>query len=380
VSEERPGPVRGLFDRAVRSLGRRAGDDTGPGNPTRDERELRAHQAWLEARLRDLGLDDVSSPGPTAQLAGSDAATVADVFYCFRLLLGRLPSDTEWRGHSAAAGQPLRDVVRGYLQSLEFTNRRMLNPPTPTLELVQLDRFRLYIMPDDVVIGRGIATHRAYEPAVTRAVEAVLRPGMTFLDVGANIGYFSLLAASCVGPSGKVFAFEPSQTNVKLLHASRVLNGFENVEVFPLAAGREWELSFYDASHSNGWVSPIASKPEDLLPRAVVLTAPLATILPADRRIDMIKIDVEGAEYQALQGARAILERDHPPIVSEFSPPALESISGVSGAVYLEFLTALGYRLSVLADGDPIACGTDVELVMRHFADSGVDHIDLLAE
>jgi FkbM family methyltransferase len=374
--------VRSFFDRAVRPIrafGKRGGDDTPPGIRD-DESDLRGHQAWLEARLKELGLDDRSPTGPNGQLVGSDVATVADIFYCFRLLLGRLPSDFEWRGHSAAAGQPLRDVVTGYLQSLEFTNRRMLNPPTPALELVQLERFRLYIMPDDVVIGRGIAAQRVYEPAVTRAVEAVLRPGMAFLDVGANIGYFSLLAASCVGPGGKVFAFEPSQTNVKLLHASRVLNGFDNVQIFPLAAGRDWELSFYDGSHSNGWVSPIASKPEDLLPRAVVLAAPLAAILPADRRIDMIKIDVEGAEYQALQGARAVIERDHPPIVSEFSPPALEAISGVSGPEYLQFLTARGYRLSVLGDAGPIGCGTDVELVMRHFGDSGVDHIDLLAE
>ena len=319
-----------------------------------------------------------------ASVAGAspahDVAAVSDIFYCFRLLLGRPPSAEEWRGHCGTVGQSLRDVVTLYLQSLEFKNRRLLTTAMPAIEVVELPTFRMYVMSDDPLIGSTIAALRAYEPAVTRCIEARLGPGMTFVDVGANVGYFSLLAASRVGPAGSVYAFEPSQIDVKLLHLSRLLNGFENVEVFPVAAGRGWGLSFYDGAHSNGWVSPVSSSPEDVLSRTVVLSVPIGEVIPADGRIDVIKIDVEGAEFQALTGARRMLDRHHPAIVTEFSPPALESISHVSGPQYLEFLTGLGYRLSVLTEDGPIACGEDVQHVMTLFDDSGVDHIDVLAE
>jgi FkbM family methyltransferase len=312
------------------------------------------------------------------EAAGGDLATTADVVACFRLLLGRLPDRTEWRGHSSLAGSPLKEVVTHYLQSLEFTNRHLLRPSVPSVALHTLDGFRMFLMTDDLAVCRDIAALGIHEPAVTRSVEAVLRPGMAFVDVGANVGYFSMLAASRVGPSGEVFAFEPSQTNVKLLHLNRVLNGFQNVRIFPFAAGRTWDLSFYDGSHSNGWVSPIAARPEEVLPRTVVTSAPIHEIVPRERRVDMIKIDVEGAEYQALVGALPLLERHHPAIVSEFSPPALEAISGVSGRDYLRFLTDLGYRLSLLRADATIAC--DVDAVMAEFHQSGIDHVDILAE
>jgi FkbM family methyltransferase len=330
------------------------------------------------AQVPDPGVGDVP-PAPHAADFPA-VATRADLFYCFRLLLGRLPAEDEWPQHLRWVGAPLADVVTLYLQSMEFRQRDLLAPTIPELRIAELPEFRMYVVPTDLAVGQPLLATGAYEPAVTRAIVSRLRAGMTFVDVGANVGYFTLLAASLVGPSGRVFAFEPSEANVKLLHLSRVMNGYDNVALFPIAAGADWSLSFYDRSHSNGWVSPVATTAEAVLPRTIVLAAPIGAIVPADRRIDMIKIDIEGAEFAALNGARGRLERDHPAIVTEFSPPALEAISGVGGREYLTFLTGLGYRLSVLREDGVVACGADAGRAMDVFTASGSDHIDVLAE
>src|SRR5215470_14352271 len=233
-----------LLRRAARPLGMlraSAGDATQPARNdaalSSEWKRLRERVAMLERQLEELGVDPTStSPGERDHHA-SEAATKTDLLYCFRLLLGRLPGEAEWSLHQRWVGQPLKDVVTLYLQSLEFTNRRLLKPPLLDLQIVDLPRFRMYVAPTDLAVGKNILACQTYEPPVTRAVERVLRSGMVFVDVGANVGYFSLLGASLVNTTGKVFAFEPSETNVKTLHLSAVLNGFQNIQVFPLAAG-----------------------------------------------------------------------------------------------------------------------------------------------
>ena len=94
----------------------------------------------------------------------------------------------------------------------------------------------------------------------------------------------------------------------------------------------------------------------------------------------MIKIDTEGAELNALIGLSGTIDRDHPVIVSEFSPGALPGISHCSGPEYLRFLIAKGYRIGVIEqDGSENAFGDDVDGVMGAYLGCGVDHIDIIA-
>ncbi len=219
--------------------------------------------------------------------------------------------------------------------------------------------------------------NRNYEPHVSAVFREYVKPGMSVLDVGANIGYFSLLSASLVGPSGLVYSWEPSPDNVKMLYASQLENGFANVHIIQAAATEATTLLKYFRSSSNGNVAEVdGMRPQDALAVETVLGLRIDDIVPRNVKIGFMKIDVEGFEVKALAGALDTIQRNRPIIVSEFSPPQLQSGSGVSGEEYLSLFVELGYELSVITGTEPVAGG--VAEVLRQFAESGTDHIDVL--
>jgi FkbM family methyltransferase len=315
------------------------------------------------------------------------AADAADIRACFRLLLGRLPHREEWPGHSQQAGQPLAGVVAGYLNSLEFSRRRLLRDDTPSdVALADLGEFRIHAAASDAAVGRHVLAG-AYEPEVSAVFRRTLRPGMGVLDLGANIGYFTMLAAALVGADGHVLAFEPNPRNTRLLEASRRANGFGQVTVCQAAAGPRVGLLALHRTHSNGTTSALPDDPRGM-PGAIlaemgaadlVPCLPPDALVPAGRRIDLVKVDVEGAEYLALSGCAAILARDRPVIVSEFSPDLMPGISGIDGPGYLDWLAGQGYRLAVLEpDGTERPAATSGD-VMAAYHDRGIDHVDIVA-
>ena len=307
-------------------------------------------------------------------------ATAKDIYYCFRLLLGRYPHPEEWRGHTMRIGEDLRGVVRGFTSSLEFYRIGMAAELRTEAMLSGIEGFRIYSAADDALVGQAVR-QGVYEPEVCELFRRLLRPGMNVLDLGANIGFFSLLAASLVGPTGHVLAVEPNPANARLLEASRRANGFDQLSILQVAASSANGLLVLHTTYSNGTT---AGLPDDIAAVLNAQTVPalrLDDVLPSDRAVGLVKIDVEGAEYLALRGCEAMLRRDRPIIVSEFSPSLMPGISGVEGEAYLNWLTGLGYALSVLRpDGGLDRAGTDTALVMRLYAARNTDHVDILAE
>ena len=316
----------------------------------------------------------------TAAMSGpafDDAATRDDIAACFRLLLGRNPNPEEVSGHMSAAGQPLDRVVANYLNSMEFSRRGLLAAPGGEVTLVSRPDYRIYASAADGAVGLHVVKG-AYEVDVEAVLRRHLRPGMGMLDLGANIGVFSLLAAALVGPSGSVLAMEPNPANARLLEASRRENGFVNLTVYQAAAAANAGVLVLHSFDSNGTVTELDGA--GLLTAQTVAALPVDQIVGPDTVIDVIKIDVEGGEYGALQGAAGLITRCHPVIVSEFSPGQLRGVSGVDGPAYLGFLQALGYRLGVIGPGGAYTLGMDAAAVMAAYDRSGVDHIDIVAE
>jgi FkbM family methyltransferase len=202
---------------------------------------------------------------------------------------------------------------------------------------------------------------------------------MHVLDIGANIGYYTMLSASLVGSSGSVTAIEPNPNSVRLLEASRRANSFDNVAVLQVAAGRELGLLVMHGSFGNVMTSAAPTEATALINSTTVPSFKVDDLIPRNKNIDFLKIDVEGAEYNALLGASELIKRCHPTIVSEFSPTTMPGISGIDGRGYLRFLLDFGYTTAVIEEGGALReCGTEPDQVMAAFTTRGVDHIDLL--
>lgn len=263
------------------------------------------------------------------------------------------------------------------MNSLEFARRRLQEPATAAPEVAELEGFRILASPDDLAVGRPVLSG-GYEPEVVTVFRSVLRAGMNVIDIGANIGFFSMLAATLVGSGGSVLAVEPNPRNARMAEASRRLNGFAQVTVLQAAAGRDIGMLSMHTSFSNGTTSAIETGM--LLGAETVACLALDKVVPPDRRIDLIKADVEGAEYNALLGCQEVLRRDRPVLVLEFSPGQLRGISGVTGEALLQWLLGQGYLLEIIQpDGSTARVGRQWERVMQAYRSRGVDHIDIVA-
>lgn len=142
-------------------------------------------------------------------------------------------------------------------------------------------------------------------------VRSLLKPGMLAVDVGANIGYWTLFLCSCVGATGHVVAYEPSPENVPELEANVARNALSHVTIRPVAVGaRAGVVSFLGGI--NGGVAD-----DDSGPHTCQMTS-LDELL--DRRVDFLKVDVEGYEGAVLDGARELLMSQRPVLWLEFHP------------------------------------------------------------
>jgi FkbM family methyltransferase len=145
------------------------------------------------------------------------------------------------------------------------------------------------------------------EEDVNELILSSLHKGDVFLDIGANIGYYSVLAARIVGTEGEVISVEPTPATAVVLNANLKLNGLKNVTVIQKAAwNRSGYLSYYIPKGFFGWAS--IQKPAGNAQKLEVETFCLDD-LPSIRKVNFIKIDAEGAEYQILQGATKTLDK-----------------------------------------------------------------------
>lgn len=306
---------------------------------------------------------------------------MVDVQACFRLLLKRSPLPDElpyWRNLVETHQIPLQALVDEFLSSAEFREKQAA---ASRPELVDLADFQLAVRPNDYFIGAAIARDRQYEPAVTAALRSLLKPGDLFLDVGANIGYFTMLGAILVGPAGRVLAVEPNRDNCDLMAQSIAANGFTNVTLYPYAAAEKAQRFQLDTAGagSNGRIiddSPQAV-PGSSPPNPVEAVA-LDELLAGLERLDVVKLDVEGAEPRALQGMQQLLERFRPEILLEFSPALIEMTSHVRPEALLHLLVTAGYELHLVGEEKGGVALTVAEMLARQET-AGGSHLDLLA-
>jgi FkbM family methyltransferase len=159
------------------------------------------------------------------------------------------------------------------------------------------------------------------ELPVQRTIASQLQPGNVFYDVGANVGFFSLLAARRVGTGGRVYAFEPVPSNAESVRRNALLNDLHNVQVVEVAAGREAASAEFLMTRwdGGGSLSADAVRPSHVLSRIQVRVAPLDELIDSQNMPlpDVVKIDVEGTEMDVLAGMSRTIRRCMPTLLYE---------------------------------------------------------------
>ncbi len=177
-----------------------------------------------------------------------------------------------------------------------------------------------------------------YEPAVAARISSLLRPGMTFCDVGANIGVFTLLASKLVGETGRVVAFEPIPENAQVLRTNIEINGRRNVIALEKAVTEQGGRCEIHLSSLCGCHSMVAGPDSSA---GKVLSVETVRLDQVDElaHIDLLKVDAEGAEVSVL---RSLGTRRPHQIILEYNAERLAA-AGYTGAQFLKVLTGLGY-------------------------------------
>jgi FkbM family methyltransferase len=195
-----------------------------------------------------------------------------------------------------------------------------LMPPSPASFIAQLPGGARIALRYRETLGLITLIHGGFEVAETRCLRAAARPGTCVIDVGANVGIFTICLGSALRSSGSAWAFEPWPSNVERLRDNVRLNHLSNIEVYPLALGnRAGEAAFHlsddPAFHSVGALP----QGRDSGRMVSVRMDRLDNIWRQAGRptVSLIKIDVEGAEAQVLEGAQELIERDKPHLLLE---------------------------------------------------------------
>ncbi len=338
----------------------------------------------------------------TADRAFSPTASEDDVIYSYRLLLNRAPDDhglAFWRGMLRREQISVETLVRGFIDSQEFIGRFgdsafvSLLRAARQVELITSQGLHMFIRRDDLFVGKPLAEGHTYEPHLQRVLRAHLGEGSVFVDVGANIGFMSLFAAS-LHPTIQVHAFEPNLENGELLKLSRARNNLTGVTLYPHAVADRPQSFLLKTYGSNGWLEPLepdtdtsaypsavdvaalaaGEQTQQFLVHAVRLDDTLAHLT----RLDLIKMDIEGAEPLAWRGMQQIIRRHRPALVMEFAPAMIQNVSQTDPYAFLEDVQQQGYRLHILA-GDATILATP-EQVRTHMGERGENHCDILCK
>ena len=205
-----------------------------------------------------------------------------------------------------------------------------------------------------------------HEPETQEAIRRLVAPGMTVYDCGANVGYFTAMCARLVTPSGRVYAFEPSPKSVACLRRVGELNAFDNVYVVPLAVWRETtNLEFVSGPGDAALVSDhaVEALPGGMPARTIGVPAvSLDEFVFAQGHPvpDFVKLDVEGSETAALEGARRVIRERRPVLLIE--------VHGQAGRGAWSILRDMGYRCRDVATGLEAQTADEFAVWIRVFA------------
>ena len=247
-------------------------------------------------------------------------------------------------------------TLPGFIYLVLLKPRWLRRPTDWILRKIIPDRIRhqgtTIVLNKSDPLGSGALWVGHHEEEELRHFSQNCHPGMGVLDIGANVGFWTALAARLVGPQGRVLAFEPDPSNFQCLQATLAANSFSWVEPYPLAASDQaGSIRLYLSEENCGdhRIYPHAQGTRSLDIQAVRLDDFLGEKQVS--RVDLIKIDVQGAEAKVLSGLSTTLARHRPLIFFEFWPCGLRQMGNDPVEDVLRYLERLSYQLHRIDHG-----------------------------
>ncbi|HWD23850.1 MAG TPA: FkbM family methyltransferase [Acidimicrobiales bacterium] len=228
----------------------------------------------------------------------------------------------------------------------------------------------MFLDPTDSIVSPYLLRDGYFEPYETALIASEIRQGDVVLDIGANIGYYTLILARLVGDHGRVYAFEPDPANFHLLKKNVRANGYQNVVFIKKAVSdASGSLNLYLCPDNKG-DHRVYDSHDDRTSIAIEATTIDEQFAEFQGEINFIKMDIQGAEGRAVRGMRRMLERHRDvKIITEFWPAGLKR-SGIDARDYLADLDQLGFQLFRIDEDEETTEPTSSEELLRRFPDS----------
>ena len=213
--------------------------------------------------------------------------------------------------------------------------------------VIKTNGYKLALVPNDLGISAELAIFKKHEPIHTQLISQEIKPGMICIDLGANIGYYAMLEGKLVGKKGKVICIEPSPTNFSYLKKNIELQQNSNFEAFNFAIGdRDGAVKFLVSNKTNlsRVVSEFHHQYDDQTSTIEVPMKKLDSFLRENPqpKIDLIRMDIEGFEYEASFGMVETLKKFKPILIIEVHT---NELSLERSKEFLDNLRKLGYNI-----------------------------------
>lgn len=342
------------------------------GGPLEVVGHLHCHQPSCEVRLMattgvdadisGLEIEVVDFPAASAP-AGAGHSDVERLSFLFTAMLMRPPTAVDFDSLLPVLRTDPAEVVSMICGAPEFVMKHprfIPRPMTESLVAANVNGIDMLVPNNDWVHWDSVRG-QDYEPWVAAALRRRLGPGSVFLDIGANTGVMTMLGASLVGDTGRVYAVEASIDNAAVILANMRHCGFANTVILPIAVSdrKGTERISVDHGGSNKIVRPVEETAGWKHRFEPIAVDTLDSLLSHVDRLDLVKIDIEGREGAALRGAADLLARTRPSIIGEYHANSPE-------AWYADELVGRNYEVTILArDGSVLDLGRDIGALKR---------------
>ena len=218
-------------------------------------------------------------------------------------------------------------------------------------DFIKIDGRKMYVHNND---GLALSIFKTYEPDQTEIVKKVVNPGDIVIDIGAHVGYYTLLLAQIVGDKGRVYAFEPDPENFQLLKKNIEINKFQNVTLEQKAVSNKNEkiqlfIDKENRAENRIYDAKMNNIGESLQVESIRLDDYFQNL---EQEINFIKIDAEGSESDIFHGMTSIIKKNsNLKIITEYFPFLVKKF-GLEPEKFIHLLSDLGFQLYDILDED----------------------------